>query len=637
MKKSIILFLLLFISASCFSQAKDIKKLYKLFEEKEWLEYDQKRSALITEFTYDFKPIFRYSGVLDDDKFYVYYRTGDDFALKKANMTNYNLNQEKLILSYMHCKKSVELKESINYESNLQILRGSYYLVLLGLNNANSNSDYGKVLEELNITDKSMLSLMSEMDSLAISFFNSQMGKTSQSLLDLKAKLNTSKFLSVIDSYIQEKEENEAIESKDLKTIVLVLNKYPSSMRRKELLIYHDEFYFAYASKTGTVEVFRAYKKDIPNGKYSNEVDIKIEALFFGQAINSNDIEFIKKVLTAYPNNQNVSQVKYHLEEFEFVVASKSGIVGYENFIRQYPNSVFSTKAKDAILVVLIENAIVENNVPLLKTVILNNPKHPKIEEIKAIVLDADNRAKNTTQYSGNYFEGKAIFQYYVNEQGNRVLNGTFKFQQDYYDYDSYDLKLDFLDIINFPYIKNPYHGGVANEDSYSNVNSLIHFLGYAVLGEFTGNYVHGKKNGTWKYENYNKHTYNKEVLTLELRHDTLVSAKYSVTNTKYTLPFSNCIACANFQTSINQYGYNGPYKFVSNSDVVSGNYLNGMAHGTWNKFVKYYDPSDPEEEEFNWDSESFAADIAIEYSMGKIVSKVIRNQETGQIVTGNE
>lgn len=682
------LLFMLFIPMFSFSQANDVKKLYSFFEEKKWDDFEKKYYEIVTEHKLNFDPVVKYEGVINDGKFDVFKKTDSRISLPKHDLkSNESLRdkyREILILSYMRILKSIELKDSSLYSSLIPLSRNSYFLTILEVNNCEevslgnvySSNDisgltkrdcaYKKPLNRLGITEVSCLQLIKSCDSLFIEFINSKKNSTSSELIGLRSKLNCSTFYPQIDKYIQTKEEDEAIASKDLKTIVQILNKYPNSTRRAELLIYYDDFFFEYARSQGTIEVYKDYIKNLPKGKYIQQVSSSLEDLYFAKAINSNDVNWIKQVISAYPNNEKVKQLQYRIEELEYELASKEEIYteeekaqiafgmdvktsrtkfsGYEDFIIKYPTSPFTIKAKQAIRNMQIENAIESKNIQVLKSIIANDPSHANITLIKTIVQDAETRALKLSTYTGNYFDGKSTYEYYVNTEGDRVIHGKFHFKRDHYDYDDSPTKLNFLDIANFPLLNNPKSGLGENydEDDYNGqfkydvrMSEFIWFLGQTPVGSFTGTYKHGKKDGIWKYEYYNEHTYNIEVMTLNLKNDSLISATYSITNKKYKLP-ANCLACNEINLTIKPHGFEGEYYSANGSDYVTGNYVNGERDGIWRQYVKYYDPeNDPEA--INFDAETFPADITSVYSNGKLVSQKIRNQETGQIMKQSE
>ncbi len=373
--------------------------------------------------------------------------------------------------------------------------------------------------------------------------------------------------------------------------LIQVLKKYPNSTRRKELLVYYDECYFEYAKSQGTIEAYKFYLNDLPHGKYIHQVKLTIEELHFGKAINSTDFNYIKQVIAAYPTNQKVDQLQYQLEELEFVNASHQGESGLKMFVQSYPSSIFAIKANEALIEASIQQAINDKDILTIQGKIVENPNHPKINEMKTLVKDAETRALKLSTYSGNYFDGKSTYEYYVNSEGDRVNHGKFEFYNAFYgNYEQKKLKLDFLNIVNFPTVVNP-SGANIQADRYLNMTSFIWFLGGNPSGKFTGTFKHGKKDGVWKYENYNEHTYNLEVLTFTVKNDSLVSAIYSVTNKRFKLPNAECIPCANIRLTILPTGYEGEFHFATGSDYIIGNYLGGKRNGTWKQYVKYFDP----------------------------------------------
>jgi hypothetical protein len=636
----IIFFIFPFIT---FSQSKDIKKLYELFEEKKWNEFDLKYSEIVNEHNLSFEQIYSYKGVLDNDAFELYKSTNTLVQVKRNSLRDdkelNNKTKEVLILSYLKILKTIENEDTSNYIQNIGLSRNLYLMTTIGAQNC-SGCDYKKTLEKLPITEISSFRLMRKCDSLIVEYVNLRPKSKSIDLLNLKSKLNCSKLYTQLDRHIQTKEEDEAVASKDLNTLVKVLKKYPKSTRRPELLVYYDDFYFDYAKRQGTFEAYKSYMNDLPNGKYVNQVKRNIEDLHFGKAINSTDINYIKQVIATYSNNEKVNQLQYHLEELEFENANNQGENGLKTFIQTYPKSIFALKAKDLIIDSSIQQAINSSDILALQSFIQKYPNHSKLNEMKDIVKDAETRALKLSTYSGNYFDGKSTYEYYVNTDGNRVMHGKFEFQQGFYDTDMYSglftLKLDFLTVQNFPDVINPAIVIHNRMEYFTNMTSFIWFLGGTPTGKFTGSFKHGKKDGVWKYEYYNEYTYKSEVLTLVLKNDLLVSASYSVTNKKYKLPSSGCFACEEIRLTILPTGFEGEYYYANGNDYIMGNYLNGQENGTWRQYVKYFDPeADPEEINFN--SETFPADITLIYSNGKLVSSKIRNQETGQLYTPTE
>lgn len=630
----IIVLITLSISTVSFSQSKDVKKLFNLFEDKKWDEFETKFSEITKEFNLSFSPVYEFNGPVDDDKFDFLKSTSTSFQTKKHHLNEFSL--EVLIMTQMRILKTIETKDSAKYLSMLPDVRNMYLLCIYDVENTCSNCPYTKMISDLSLNEMNCLQLVRKCDSLCIEYVNQKQRSNSSDLNSLRSKLNCSKLYPKIDNYIQTKEEDEAVASKDLKTLVEVIKKYPKSTRRPELLVHYDDFYFDYSKSKGTIEAYKSYMIDLPNGKYINQIKTNLEDLYFGKAINSTDINYIKQVIATYPTNEKVNQLQYHLEELEFVNANRQGENGLKIFIQTYPKSAFAIKAKESLLESSIQQAITSNDILTLQSIILEYPNHSKINEMKTLVKDAETRALKLSTYSGNYFDGKSTYEYYVNANGDRVLHGKFEFYDAFYgDYDQESLKLDFLAINNFPSVNNP-SGADIELGRYSNMTSFIWFLGGTPRGKFTGTFKHGKKDGLWKYEYYNEHTYNLEVLTFTLKNDLLVSASYIVTNKKYKLPSSSCIPCEDIRLTILPSGFEGEFYFANGSDYITGNYLNGQRNGTWRQYVKYFDPeADPEE--MNFDSETFPADITLIYSNGNLESKKIRNQETGQLYTPTE
>lgn len=639
--KSLFLFILLCFSLNTFSQAKDVKKLHQLFEDKKWTEFEKKYSEIVEENGLAFDQIVKYDGVLDDVAFTSFSEKYYGYKFLIDKLKTDNLLSEKyqmiLLLSYMRVHKIQELRDSSNYLSTLDLTRNAYFLTLIKVDKSTS-SPFQETFLNLNISEANCFELLQKSDSLVVDLFYNNNDKSSKELseLGIRQKLNTSLYQTRIDKHIQTKEEDEAVASKDLKTLVEVIKKYPKSNRRPELLVHYDDFYFDYAKSQGTIETYKLYLTDLPNGKYINQVKTNLEDLHFGKAINSTDLKYIKQVIATYPTNEKVNQLQYHLEELEFANANKQGESGLKLFIQTYPKSAFAIKAQELLVESSIQQAITSNDILTLQSIILEYPNHSKINEMITLVKDAETRALKLSTYSGNYFDGKSTYEYYVNANGDRVLHGKFEFYDAFYgDYDQESLKLDFLAINNFPSVNNP-SGADIELGRYSNMTSFIWFLGGTPRGKFTGSFKHGKKDGVWKYEYYNEHTYNLEVLTLTLKNDLLVSASYIVTNKKYKLPSSSCIPCEDIRLTILPTGFESEFYFANGSDYITGNYLNGQRNGTWRQYVKYFDPEgDPEE--MNFDSETFPADITLNYSNGKLESKKIRNQETGQLYTPTE
>lgn len=651
----IIVLITLSISTVSFSQSKDVKRLFNLFEDKKWNEFENKFTEITKEFNLSFSPVYEFNGPVDDDKFDFLKSTSTSFQTKKHHLNEFSL--EVLIMTQMRILKTIETKDSAKYLSMLPDVRNMYLLCIYDVENTCSNCPYTKMILDLSLNEMNCLQLVRKCDSLCIEYVNQKQRSNSSDLISLRSKLNCSKLYPKIDNYIQTKEEDEAVASKDLKTLVEVIKKYPKSTRRPELLVHYDDFYFDYAKSQGTIEAYKSYMIDLPNGKYINQVKTNLEDLHFGKAINSSDLKYIKQVIATYPTNEKVNQLQYHLEELEFVNANKQGENGLKIFIQTYPKSAFAIKAKESLVESSIQQAITSNDILTLQSIILAYPNHSKINEMKTLVKDAESRALKLNIYKGSYKTGNSTYQYYENAEGDRILHGNFEFSGKFienFDWNASEdvewVDLNCLRVINFPVLINFFQDQPA---SWSQKDfELVNFLG-RTEGKFIGTYVHGKKHGNWKFIYENEAL--TETLIYILKNDSLVSAIYSI-QFKHRKINSASPEIIKNSIKITPLGFEGDfYKTDSEKYYLKGKYLNGKRVGIWSQFdpdylpskylrtyynretdetINYYVPEGEYDEDPNayLEDESFPAQITIEYVEGKLASIKIRNQETGEL-----
>lgn len=649
MKKHNLLHLLIIFSCvlinfnALFSQSKEFKKLDKYFSSKKWDDYEKLFDEIVIRYKVSFKIVIDYKGSLNNQKFW-YYSTTDTFFQTKRHTIQRNKDElenyrKVLVLSYMFMIKAIELQEAERYPELLSHARNAYLLSLLKV--SCGFCDYKETFLKLNIHADNGLRFAKVCDSLVIENAYNSLRYNAANLNELRTKLNTVTFYPLIDNYIRIKEEDDAISTNDVKELAKILKKYPTSPRFKEILSMYDDNYFSAVKQENNINAYKDYLKVLPDGKHTTVVKSELEKLHIATALNSNDILYIQQVIRTY--RKDVDLLNQRIEKIEFDKAKSNGIKGIREFMEVYPNSIYVQNAKDEIANFNFQKALEKRDVLTLMSYLNSNPNHPQKKLIEQLFNDAETLARNIKKYSGKYCGGIAVFEYYTDLDGNEVLHGGFEFQKTDYSRDLegpyQEIKLDFLNIPNFPYIVRP-SGFDYDDDNIFKLPNFIRFLGVVPTGKFKGTFKHGKKDGAWKYENFNRYSENREVMILSLKNDSLISAKYSMTNKRINGGVVSCFNCSHANADLTPLGFEGEFQFINLGRSVIGQYVKGEKHGVWKIKDSSFDPGNFNPNQLigydlnSYSYQTFDAEITLEFAFGKLVSKVIRNLDTRQIYT---
>ena len=216
------------------------------------------------------------------------------------------------------------------------------------------------------------------------------------------------------------------------------------------------------AETTGTIESYEEFKKQYPSSKLNDEVNRRLEILYFKKSVKENNIKLYEEFLEKYPNSELTDEIDTRLEKLLFKDCKiKNSILSYSEFLIRYSKGNYTEIAKKNLMKLKYEDALIKDSINIYQKFLDEYPE---------------------SEFTDNVYQKQLKLYYYII---NKCRTARIIVKQSYFNDELDNLSLPFYSLS--ANLLNKYAGlDILNQDTENcDIILRINSRGKALRGEY--------------------------------------------------------------------------------------------------------------------------------------------------------